>query len=80
MVWRNFVRQYRVEDASIDPMITMSFDSNWIEFTLRYVVDYRARRSTKDRLFTSILTGFEETPGKVQIASASLQFTENPPL
>jgi len=77
-VWRNFVRQYRIEDAKLDPMISMSFDANWIEFTLRYVVDYRARRSTKDRLFTSILTGFEETKGKVQIASASLQLTEIP--
>ena len=64
-VWRNFVRSYRIEDASLDPMITMSFDFNWIEFTLRYVVDYRIRRSTKDRLFSSILAGLEETQGKV---------------
>jgi small-conductance mechanosensitive channel len=78
--WRNFVRQYRIEDAKLDPVVTMSFDSNWIEFTLRYVVDYRVRRSTKDRLFENILTGFEETQGKVLIASASLQLTEVPEL
>lgn len=78
--WRNFVRQYSIEDAKLDPVVTMSFDSNWIEFTLRYVVDYRIRRSTKDKLFSSILAGFEETHGEVQIASASLQLTEIPAL
>lgn len=78
--WRNFVRQYRIEEAKLDPMVTMSFDANWIEFTLRYVVDYRVRRSTKDRLFSTILQRIEETKGKVQIASASFQVTEIPPL
>lgn len=76
--WHSFVRHYRVEDAKLDPMVTMSFDSNWIEFTLRYVVGYRLRRSTKDKLFSSILSGFGETHGKVQIASASFQLTELP--
>jgi small-conductance mechanosensitive channel len=78
--WFNFMRRYRVEDANLDPMVTMSFDSNCIEFTLRYVVDYRVRRSTRDRLFASILTGFEATHGKVQIGSATLQLTEVAPL
>ncbi len=78
--WSNFVRQYRIEEARLDPMVTMSFDSNWIEFNLRYIVDYRQRRSTKDKLFSSILAGIEATQGKVQIASASFQVTEIPDL
>jgi hypothetical protein len=78
--WLNFMRRYRVEDANLEPMVTMSFDSNFIEFTLRYVVDYRVRRSTKDRLFASILAGFDETDGKVQIGSTTLQLTQNPSL
>lgn len=78
--WRNFVRQYRIEDAKLDPVVTMSFDSSWIEFTLRYIVDYRVRRSTKDRLFENIFAGFEDTQGRVLIASASLQLTEAPEL
>ena len=47
---------------------------------LRYVVDYRLRRSTKDKLFSNILAAIEQTQGRVQIASASLQLTEVPPL
>lgn len=80
MSWRNFVRQYRIEDVKLDPMVTMSFDSNWIEFTLRYVVDYRVRRSTKDKLFSNILAAFEETQGKVQVATASMQISQVSPL
>lgn len=78
--WRNFVRHYRVEEARLEPMVTMSFDSNYIEFTLRYVVDYRVRRSTKDRLFTRILAGIEESKGKVQIGSATVELSDFPHL
>ncbi len=77
--WMEFARHYRVEDARLDPVVTMSFDANWIEFTLRYVVDARLRRSTKDRLYSSILLGIEATGGKVQVATATLQLTGLPP-
>ncbi len=78
--WANFVRLHRANDARLDPVITMSFDANWIEFTLRYIVDYRVRRSTKDKLFANILAGFEETEGKVRVASPIMHLTEIPPL
>ena len=77
--WPKFMRRYRIEDANLEPVVTMSFDSNFIEFNLRYVVDYRVRRSTKDRLFASILAGFDETNGKVQIGSTTLQLTQGQP-
>ena len=76
--WLDFAKHFRVEDAKLEPMVTMSFDANWLELTLRYVVDYRARRSTKDKLFTLILDGIEASKGRVQIASASFQITEFP--
>lgn len=53
--WQNMVRHYRVEDANVEPMITLQATDNWIEFTVRYVVDYRKRRWMKDHLFTRIL-------------------------
>jgi small-conductance mechanosensitive channel len=74
--WHNFVRHHRVEDARLDPIVTMSFDSNYIEFTLRYVVDYRTRRGTKDRLFTRILASIEDTNGKVQIGSTTVELSD----
>lgn len=80
LAWIHFARQYRVEDARLDPAVTMTFDANWVEFTLRYVVDYRVRRSTKDKLFSVILEQIGDTQGKVKIASASFQLTEVAPL
>lgn len=66
--WNNFVRHNRTEEAGLEPVVTMSFDANWIEFTLRYMTDYRSRRSTKDRLYKGILEGIEHTGGKVEVA------------
>lgn len=78
--WSGFVHHNRVYDEKLEPVITMSFDSNWIEFTLRYVVYPHIRRNTKDKLFSGILDRFEETNGKVKVASATLHLTEIPPL
>ncbi|MGB4813073.1 MAG: mechanosensitive ion channel domain-containing protein [Methylophilaceae bacterium] len=78
--WQAFGLHYRVEAVKLEPMITMSFDANWIEFTLRYAVDYKARRGTKDKLFSAILEQFTKTAGEVQIGSASFQITELPTL
>ena len=78
--WENFVRHHRADDEKLESVVTMSFDANWIEFTLRYIANGRIRRSTKDKLFTNILTGFEGTQGRVQVASPKLQLTEIPAL
>jgi hypothetical protein len=51
-----------------------------MEFTLRYVVDYKKRRSTWDILFTRIIEEFEKSEGRVEIASTSteINITETP--
>lgn len=77
-VWANFVLHHRAEDAHLDAIVTLSFDANWIELTLRYVTDYHTRRATKDRLYTAILDEFEKTGGKVRIAAPVMQLTELP--
>jgi small-conductance mechanosensitive channel len=77
-VWSNFVLRHRAEDAHLDAVVTLSFDANWIELTLRYVADFHSLRATKDRLFSAILDEFEKTAGRVRIASPKLQLTELP--
>jgi len=42
-----------------------------VEFTVRYVVDYKERRAIKNRIFSSILKEFEKSEGRVEIASTS---------
>ncbi len=78
--WPDMVRSYRIEDARLEPMVTVVANDNWLEFTCRYVVDYRKRRVTKDRLFTRILDEIEATGGRVAIGSATLQLVEMPPV
>lgn len=80
--WRDVVGKYRIEDARVDPLITMTFDENWLVFTLRYVVDFKARRITKDKLFTGILLGFDASESRVAIASSSteINLTDAPAL
>jgi len=44
--WKSMVGKYRLEDATVDPMVTLIGDENWLTFTARYIVDYRRRRFT----------------------------------
>ncbi|HRI09555.1 MAG TPA: mechanosensitive ion channel family protein [Nannocystaceae bacterium] len=71
--WKHMVRTYRIEDARVTPMVTMAANDNWVEFTLRYVVDFKLRRSVKDQLFTRILAAVEASGGAVALASATLE-------
>ncbi len=71
--WEKLTKELYVENAQIDPMVTMVFDENWITFTLRYVVDFKKRRGTKDVLFTRILESINESLGRFEIASAAME-------
>lgn len=78
--WREMTRKYAVENAVVAPMVFLAADENWMEFTLRYVVDFGKRRSTKDLLFTRILDAVAKTDGEVSIASTTLDLVEVPAL
>ena len=60
--------------------MTLIATDNWVEFTTRYVVDYKKRRQTKDRLFTRILEEVDKTGGRVAIASTTIQLVDLPQL
>lgn len=53
--------------------ITLHATDNWIEFTVRYVVDYRKRRWMKDHLFTRILEEIDKSNDRIQLASATFE-------
>lgn len=53
--WKNMANKYRVEEAVVRPTVKLKFDENWITFTLRYIVDYKSRGSTKDKIYTALL-------------------------
>ena len=78
--WRKLVERFPIEAARIEPSVTLVVNDNWIEFTLRYVVDYRKRRTAKDELFTRILEEFNAAAGRVEIASATVHLVGAPSL
>jgi small-conductance mechanosensitive channel len=78
--WQALVHKFMIEDERVDPTVTMIANDNWIEFTLRYVVDYKRRRAVKDELFLRILEELDKTDGRVAIASATFHLVQTPVL
>jgi small-conductance mechanosensitive channel len=78
--WAKLVLNYRIEPARVEALVTLVANDNWVEFTLRYVVDHRARRLTKDALFTHILRSVDASGGKVGMASMTVHLVEIPSL
>lgn len=76
--WKDMLKKYLIEDASTQPMVTVVANDNWVEYTLRYVADYRTRRSTKDLLFTRILEEIDHSPCNIQFASATFDIVDVP--
>lgn len=78
--WRRMTDKYMLEDAQLAPMVTLKMDDNWAEFALRYVVDYKKRRSTKDKICSLILEFIEQSEGQIRLGAASFEVASIPPL
>ncbi|RBW69977.1 mechanosensitive ion channel family protein [Bacillus taeanensis] len=78
--WNGMVKKFLIEDASTQPMVTVAANDNWVEYTLRYVAEYRTRRTTKDLLFTKILEEIDKSSENIQFASATFDIVELPPV
>lgn len=74
--WNVIFHKYRIEHESVEPKVTMVANDNWLEFTLRYIVDYKMRRTTKDKLFVSILEKIQTTNKQDKIASTTVQLVD----
>ena len=76
--WNQVVEKYYIENAQVDPSLAITMTDNWIEFNLRYIVDYKKRRSTKNLLNELIGKEIQKTDGKVQLASATFEIVRVP--
>ncbi|MGV9002762.1 mechanosensitive ion channel family protein [Flavobacterium sp.] len=76
--WHSLQKKYLLEEAQTEPMVSLVAIDNWVEFTLRYVVRYNKRRSTKTELFTKLLQQIEATNGEIKYASATFQIVQSP--
>lgn len=76
--WETVVNKYYIEDAVVDPTLAITLTDNWIQFNLRYIVDYRKRRATKHLLNEKIGSEIRQTDGKVVLASATFEVVQLP--
>ena len=76
LAWKELVNKFMIENAKVDPMVTIDANENWINFTIRYIVDYKLRRTTKHNLFVEILKEVEQSEGKIIIAGSTLEIID----
>ena len=76
--WKDVVERYYIEDAKVEPTLAITMTDNWIQFNLRYIVDYKKRRLTKHILNELIGKEFEKTNGKVILASSTVEIVRIP--
>lgn len=76
--WKGIVKKYYIEDAQVDPTLAITMTDNWIQFNLRYIVDYKKRRYTKHLLNEKIGERIQQTNGKVILASATVEIVKIP--
>ncbi|XMO87430.1 mechanosensitive ion channel family protein [Algibacter sp. AS12] len=76
--WEAVVNKYYIEDAIVEPTLAIRLTDNWVEFNLRYIVDYKKRRLTRHLLHDEIRKAFEQTNGKVVLASTTIELIKIP--
>lgn len=78
--WEQVVSKYYIEDAVVDPTLAITMTDNWIQLNLRYIVDYKKRRYTKNLLSEKINREFLASEGKVALASTTIELVKIPRL
>lgn len=78
--WEDVVNKYYIEDAQVDPTLAISLTDNWIQFNLRYIVDFKKRRMIKHILNDLIGKAIENTNGQVMLASTTIELIKVPEL
>lgn len=76
--WEQVVNKYYIENAQVEPTLAITMTDNWIQFNLRYIVDFKKRRYTKHLLNELIGTAIQKTEGKVQLASMTVEIVRVP--
>lgn len=73
------MRQFPIHKTGVDPRIYVTMTDNWIEMTMRYIVEARERREVKGKLHRELLQHFEAEP-TITVASATFEIVGFPPV
>ena len=72
-------KKYLLKKTAIEPTLYVTLTDNWIEMTLRYVVNFSERREVKGKLYYELLKTFE-AESTITIASSTIEIVGFPPL
>jgi hypothetical protein len=76
---RALVERYPVHDTAVEPTLYVEMTDNWVEMTLRYVVEARERRKVKAQLHHELLQRFE-SEAEITVASVTMEIVGFPAL
>jgi small-conductance mechanosensitive channel len=79
-IWHQMTARYMIEAVAVEPVVTLVMNDNWVEYTLRYIVDYKKRRTTKDLICERLLQRIDATQGRLKLGSATFEITAVPHL
>ena len=71
--------RFPLKETKVEPTLYFALTDNWIELTLRFVVDAQERRKVKGRLHRDLLQHFQ-TEKKIAVASTTIEIVGFPPL
>lgn len=76
--WRTVIDNYRLENPSLAPTVSLIVNGGSLEFTLSYIVDYTSRTLMKDRLFTNVVEEVTKSNGRLAWATSSSSSQTHP--
>ena len=71
------LERYPLQRTQVEPSIYLTMTDNWIDLTLRYIVDARERRAIKGQLHRELLQRFEQDD-QITIASMTIDIVGFP--
>lgn len=71
-------KRYFIRTAEVWPKVYIAITDNWLELTVRFIVDDHGIREVKDKMSREILDGL--TSAGIEVASATMQIVGIPPL
>jgi hypothetical protein len=78
--FEEMIKKYpSLHEVPVEPSIYIIMTDNWIELTLRYIVEARNRRTLKGQIHSELLKCFGKEPG-IRVASVTVDIVGFPPL
>ena len=73
------IDRYPLKDTKVEPTIYVAMTDNWVELTLRFLVDAQERRRVKDQLHRELLQHFQAEES-ITVASTTIEIVGFQPI